>query len=118
MEQEMPADRNALARQRFDARVRAAIRPLITAELIAEHQRDPLGNHSDALKRVLNYLRRGATLTPYVVICTRPFREWRLARATGERGKAPAFVDAPPFDSERDVMHALFLKRIEEVMRD
>jgi hypothetical protein len=116
--QELPADRSAIAQACFEARVRAAIRPLLTKKLIAEHKCNPLGDHSDSLKRVLNYLRRSTTLTPYVVVCTEPFREWRLARLSRERGKAPAFIDAPNYDSEEKAMHALFLKRVEELMHD
>jgi len=71
--QELPADRSAIALARFDARTRAAIRPLLTKRVISEHKRNPLGDHNDALKRVLNYFRRSTTLTPYVLVCTRPY---------------------------------------------
>ena len=116
--QELPADRSAIALARFDARTRLVIRPLLTKKVIAEHRRNPLGDHSDALKRVLNYLRRSNMLTPYVVICTKPFREWRLARLSGERGKAPTLIEAPSYNSEAKAMHAVFPKRVEEVMHD
>jgi hypothetical protein len=116
MKQELPADRNAIALARFEARVRVAIRPILTKEVIAEHERNPFGDHSDTLKRALNYLRRSTTLTPYVVVCTKPFREWRLARLSGQRGQAPTFIDALTYNSEAEAMHALFLKRVEEVM--
>jgi branched-chain amino acid transport system permease protein len=115
--QELPADRSAIALARFDARTRAALRPLLTKKLLAEHRRNPLGDHSDALKRVLNYFRRSLTLTPYVVVCTEPFREWRLARLSSERGKPPTFIDGPAYYSEAQAMHAVFLKRAEEVMQ-
>ena len=116
--QELPVDRNAIVLARFDSRIRAAIRPLLTKKVIAEHKRDPLGDHSDALKRVLNYFRRSTTLTPYVLICTKPFCEWRVARLSGERGKAPGFIDVLTFDSEAKAMHAVFLKRVVELMND
>jgi branched-chain amino acid transport system permease protein len=116
--QELPADRSLIALARFEERTRIAIRPLITKKLIAEHKRDPLGDHSDALKRVLNYLRRSSALTPYLIVCTKPFREWRLARTSGERGKPPAFIDELKYKSEAKAMHALFLKRVEEVLYD
>ncbi len=115
---ELPADRSAIALARFEERTRLAIRQLITKKVIAEHKRDPLGDHSDALKRVLNYLRRGSALTPHVIVCTKPFREWRLARMSGERGKPPAFINELKYKSEAKAMHALFLKRVEEVLHD
>jgi hypothetical protein len=112
---ELPADRSELAVMRFDARVRDRVRALLTQEIIDEHARAPLGEHSDGLKRVLNYLRRSSSLTPYVLVCTKPFREWRIARLSGKRGKTPIFIDAPAQDSESKAMHAIFLKRIEEI---
>jgi branched-chain amino acid transport system permease protein len=110
-------DRAVIALDRWDARTRAAVRRLLSAETIAEHQRGPRGQHSDTLKRVLDYLRRSSALTPFVVICTQPFREWRLARLSGIRGEAPAFVDEQTFKSEAEAIHALFVKRVDEIMQ-
>jgi branched-chain amino acid transport system permease protein len=87
----------------------------LSEALIAEHQRDPRGQHSDTLERVLDYFRRSSALTPYVLVCTEPFRQWRLARLTGTRGQPPQFVDEQTFESEAEAMHALFLKRVEEI---
>jgi hypothetical protein len=111
-------DRESIALSRWEQQTRLAIRRLINDELIAEHQRDPRGSHSDSLKRVLNYFRRSAALTPYVVVCTAPFREWRVARATGIRGRRPVFVDQQILRSEAEAMHAIFLKRVDETMQD
>ncbi len=110
------ADRDPLALARWDIRTRTAIRSLLTNELIAEHRSDPRGHHSDTLKRVLNYFRRSGALTPYVVICAQPFREWRVARLTGVRGHGPVLVDEQTFNSEAEAMHAVFLKRVDETM--
>jgi hypothetical protein len=111
-------DRDPIAIARWDVRMRAAIRPLLTAGIIAEHQRDPRGPHSDALKRVLNYFRRSTALTPFVVVCTRPFQEWRVARLSGVPGQGPVLIDQQIFNSQAEAMHAVFLKRAAEVMRD
>jgi branched-chain amino acid transport system permease protein len=112
------ADRAALANSRFDAHVRAVVRTLLTDDVIAEHEYDPRGDHSDDLKRVLNYFRRSTSLTPYVVLCTQPFRQWRVARLTGQRHQAPVFADEQTFDSESAAEHAVFLMRVAETMRD
>lgn len=113
------ADRNEIVTARWDVRMRHALRPLITDDLIAEHERDPLGDHSDSLKRVLNYFRRGAPKDgKYLVVCTEPFRRWRIARLSGVRGRGPAFIDDRTFGSERAAMHAVFLKRVEDLMRE
>jgi branched-chain amino acid transport system permease protein len=111
-------DREPIGLARWERRTRLAIRPLLTDELIAEHRRDPRGSHSDSLKRVLNYFRRSSALTPYVVVCTQPFRQWRVARVTGIRGERPVFVDQQIMRSEAEAMHAIFLKRVDETVRD
>ncbi len=111
------SDKSAVAFHRFEERTRDAIRTLITKKLIAEHKRTPLGDHSDALARVLNYVRRSPSTTALVIVCTKPFKEWRIAQLSGERGKAPTFVDNQTYNSEAKAMHALFLKRIEVLNR-
>jgi branched-chain amino acid transport system permease protein len=113
-----PTDRESIALARWEQRMRPALRPLLTEQLIEEHQRAPRGPHSDNLKRVLNYFRRSSALTPFVIVCTQPFREWRVARVTGVQGQAPIFVDEQVWSSEAEAMHAIFLKRIDETMRD
>jgi branched-chain amino acid transport system permease protein len=111
-------DRDSVVLARWERRMRLAICDLLTGQVIAEHQRDPRGDHSDTLKRVLNYFRRSSTLTPYAVICTQPYRQWRVAQLSGVRGHGPVLDDDRTFTSEADAMHAVFLKRVDEVMRD
>jgi len=110
-------DHAGITLARWDARTREAVRCLLNADLIAEHQRDPRGHHSDTLERVLGYFRRSSKLTPYVVICTEPFREWRVARLSGVRGQPPVFVDEQRFNSEAKAIHAVFLRRVDEIMQ-
>jgi branched-chain amino acid transport system permease protein len=107
------SDRSRIVFERFDQHVRDAVLPLITKKIIAEHKRAPLGDHSDPLARVLNYLRRSPSTTPFVIVCTKPFREWRIAKLSSERGKAPTLVDDQTYTSEAKAMHALFPRRIE-----
>jgi hypothetical protein len=111
-------DGAAIAFEMWDKRMRMALRSLLTKKIIGEYRRDPSGLHSDTLKRVLNYFRRSPELPPYVIVCTRPFREWRVARLSGVRGIPPAFIDERKFSSEAKAMHAVFLLRVDEITRD
>ena len=108
----MFGDRDLLVYQRFDEQVRSALRPLITEELIAEHAAKPLGQHSDALERVLNYLRRAPQTGKYVLICTKPHVEWRVGVLAGVRGQPVRVLDDAVFSSEAEAYHAVFLRRI------
>jgi branched-chain amino acid transport system permease protein len=112
------AERSQIAFARWDRRMRESLRPLLSKKVIAEHKRDPTGIHSDALDRVLNYFRRPNLLERYVIVCTRPFKQWRVARITGLPGEAPVFVDDRAYNSEAKAAHAIFLLRVEQMMRD
>jgi hypothetical protein len=48
--------------------------------VIAEFRQNPIGHHSPALQRVLNALRTGPLPGKYLLVCTRPHREWMLAQ--------------------------------------
>lgn len=54
--------------------------------LFEEFKARPVGQHSHALQRLLNYFRRAPTKDKYIVICTKPHREWVLAQLPGRRG--------------------------------
>ncbi len=103
---------------RWDQRMKQRLTPLVTEELIAEHARNPLGQHSDALERLLNYFRRASPAGKLAVLCTVPFKEWRILALAGVRGQAGRFYDDRVFHSEREAIHAVFLERIDELMRD
>jgi branched-chain amino acid transport system permease protein len=113
-----PADRSKIAFARWDQRMRESLRPLLTRKIIAEHKRDPVGIHSDALDRVLNYFRRPNMLERHVIVCTRPFKRWRVARMTGASGQGPLFADERTYNSEAKAAHAVFLMHVEQTLRD
>ena len=70
----------------WDAKQRERIRALITDELIAEHAARPLGQHSDALERVLQYFRRQPQAGKYVIVMTEPWAEFKIGVLSGVRG--------------------------------
>ena len=112
------ADRNRIAFARWDKRMRESLRPLLTKKTIAEHKRDPVGIHSDALDRVLNYFRRPNLLDHCVIVCTRPFKQWRVARLAEVSAHGPVFADERTYNSEAKAAHAVFLMHVEQTMRD
>ena len=110
-------DRGEIVFRRWHERSCKAIRPLITRKLIAEHKCAPLGEHSDSLKRVLNLLRRTAPSGKLVLVCTKPFKQWGIAKLSGLPGQGPIFVDDRVFNTEAKAMHAVFLLRLDELDR-
>jgi len=91
------------------------ILPRIDDEIIAEHKENPIGQHSDDLERILTYFRRQPLEDKYILIETKKFEEWVIAKTTGVRGEPPEVVSQTTYSSQEEAEHALFLKRVEKL---
>jgi branched-chain amino acid transport system permease protein len=100
----------------FDAKLRERITSLVTPELIAEHAERPLGQHSDALERVLSYFRRQPQAGKYIIVATKPWEEYRIGVLSGVRGEPATILDGPTFASEDEALHGIFLRRIDDLL--
>ena len=67
------ADKQAIYLRRFDARLRAELKKLVTEDLIKEHRATFGKRRSDALERVLTYFRGTAVADKYAVLAIKPF---------------------------------------------
>lgn len=106
----LPADRQLLVLERFDARLRAQIKALLDDDLIEEHRRRPLGQHSDALERVLNYFRR----PPHFGLYERmPCREFQIIALPVIPGEPPQPIEDTVYTDADEAYHAVFLKHVE-----
>lgn len=92
------------------------VKPLVTPEIIEEHRRSPFGFHSDGLERVLRYVRknRGGQAGQYVIVRTKPDKEWAIARLSGVRG-VPAEIGPDRFTSLASAEHGVFLRRLRDL---
>jgi hypothetical protein len=95
----------------FERRATARTLALLSDEVIAEHEANPAGPHSDALHRVLRHMRRAPLPGKLVIVAVRPWEEYRLAALTGVHGEAPEVLDDGPYATEEEAMHAVFLRR-------
>jgi branched-chain amino acid transport system permease protein len=113
----MPVDSQeeleAVVGEAFHAKMRATLRPLITPELIAEHRRSPLGQHGDALQRVLNYF--GALPIDGKLITEHDGSDrWFVSRLAGFPAvRADRILG--PFGTEGEAMDAVFRQRLDDV---
>jgi len=91
------------------------IRPRVTPEIIKEHENQPIGHHSDDLERVLIYLRKhhGQMAGKYILVCTVPHQEWRVAQITGRRNEPPELLDEK-YTDRYQAEHGIFLKRLKD----
>lgn len=102
--------------RRFDKMQRDFLKRLITPEIIEEHQQKPLGQHSEALERVLTYFRRQPQLDKYAITVIEPFKAYRLVALSGVRGVAPRLVEDKTYTSPNEAYHALFLRRVQDLL--
>ena len=111
------ADKQEIYYRRFQKRLRDHLKTLITDDLIAEHQQSPLGKHSDALNRVLNYFRRGEMADKYAIM-RQPegFNKYKIVAFSGERGAPPRLVDDKLYEDINEAYHAVFLLRVNDLL--
>ena len=68
-----------------------------------------------ALQHVLNRMRAAPVAGKLVLVCTVPYREWRLARLPMRRGLKLEVLAAEPFTSLADAEVAAFRLRWREM---
>jgi len=112
------ADKQLIAYRRFDKRLRDRLKALITPGLIEEHRKAPLGPHSDALARVLNYFRRGEMPDKYAILQEGAPGAWSytVMALSGEPGKPPRVVDDRVYPTRDEAYHAVFLLRVNDLL--
>jgi hypothetical protein len=79
--------------------------------VVDEFQQKPIGHHSPELQRVLNVFRGEPTHDKYVLICTKPHKEWVLGQLPGERGKPVKILKGKVFTSVENAEQEVFRRR-------
>jgi hypothetical protein len=79
-------------------------------EVIEEFKRNPIGNHSPRLQRLMNLFRGAPMEGKYVLVCTTPYKEWALGQLTGKRGE-PIRMTNQVFHSIEDAEWYVFKQR-------
>lgn len=111
-------DKDLVTRDHFDRMQRQYLRTLVTKDVIEEHRRKPLGQHSEPLERLLHYFRERPLEGKYAVLREREGDGYRIVALSGVRGVPPQPVGEERFATVEAAYHGIFLKRIEELMGD
>ena len=109
-------DKGEVYRKRFDKMQREFLKTLICEDIINEHKNKPLGQHSEALERVLYYFRRAGMNDKYVVKCEEPFQKYKIMALSGVRGRSPRLVEDKIYETVIAAYHGLFLRRVQDLM--
>lgn len=80
-------------------------------DVVDEFDRKPIGHHSPALQRVLNVLRGEPTPGKYVLVCTKPQKEWMLGELPDERGKPVRLIKGKVYSNIEDAEREIFRRR-------
>ena len=81
----------------------------------APHKGQPMVEHSKDLIRVLDKLRRQPMTGKLLTVCKKPHEDYRIGICSGVRGKPVEILD-DSFSSEEACEHAIFLKRIVDIL--
>ncbi len=95
--------------------------------LIEEHKSNPVGTpprngkapveHSEDLRTVLDKFRRAPMTGKYITVCKRLHEDYRIGICSGVRGE-PVKILEGSFSSEEACEHAIFLKRIADLLQE
>jgi len=112
------ADKQLVYLRLFDKRIRDALKTTINPELIAEHKAKPLGQHSDALDRLLNYFRREEMPDKYAILRVGHLRActYKVLAFSGRPGHPPRVVDDKLYPTLDEAYHAVFLLRVNDLL--
>lgn len=109
-------DKDSLYFRRFDKMQRDYLKELISPEIIEEHRRQPLGQHSEALERVLLYFRRAKMDDKYALHAASPNGPYKIIAFSGVRGVSPRLVDDREFGSLDEAYHGVFMRRVHDLL--
>lgn len=109
-------DKDTIYFRRFDKVQRDYLKELISPEIIEEHRRQPLGQHSEALERVLLYFRRAKMDDKYALHAAGAQGPYKIIAFSGVRGVSPRLVDDQEFVTLDEAYHAVFVRRVHDLL--
>lgn len=109
-------DKDQIYWRRYDKMQRDYLKKLVSPEVIEEHARSPLGQHSEALERLLLYFRRAPMSDKYAIITVEAFKAYRIVALSGQRGVAPRLVEEKTYASPEAAYHGVFMRRVQDLL--
>lgn len=109
-------DRDVVYRHYFDAKQIQYLQILVCDEVIDEHKRKPLGQHTEPLERLLSHFRRRDMADKYAVKRDSATSRFSIIALSGVRGMAPRAVEGTDYATVGDAYHGIFLLQIKDLM--
>lgn len=80
-------------------------------DVVEEFNRKPIGHHSPELQRVLNVFRGEPAPEKYVLVCTKPHKEWVLGLLPNGKGKPVKILKGQVFTNIEEAEREIFRRR-------
>lgn len=109
-------DKDQLYHRRFDKMQRDYLKRLVCDEVIAEHRAKPLGQHSEALERLLLHFRRAPQEDKYALHRAGPGGPYKIVAFAGVRGTSPRIVEDKEYATLEEAYHGVFMRRVHDLM--
>ena len=109
-------DKDILYYRRFDKMQREFLKKLVTDEVIEEHKNKPLGQHSEALERLLLYFRRARQEDKYAIKRNEQSTAFKIIAFSGVRGMSPRLVEDIEYTTLDEAYHGVFMRRVYDLM--
>ena len=110
-------DKDTIYRKYYDAMQSAYLKTLICDEVIAEYKKNPLGQHSEPLSRLLHFFSSAPQKNKYVIMRKSDNSAYKIVALSGERGVVPKDVSNETFNTLTDAYIGMFLKRIQDLKK-
>lgn len=109
-------DKDVLYHRRFDKMQRDYLKTLVCDEVIREHRAKPLGQHSEALERLLLYFRRVPQVDKYAIKRDESTNTFKIVAFSGVRGISPRLVEDKDYPTVEEAYHGVFLRRVYDLL--
>jgi branched-chain amino acid transport system permease protein len=109
-------DKDYLYHRRFDKMQRDYLKNLVCDEVIDEHKNKPLGQHSEALERLLLYFRRVPQNDKYAIKRDVNSSTFKIVAFSGVRGMSPRLVEDKEYKTIEDAYHGVFVRRVYDLL--
>jgi branched-chain amino acid transport system permease protein len=109
-------DRDIIYRELFRKKQREYLRTVINDEIIDEHRKRPLGQHSEPLERLLLYFRTAPLKNKYVIKHDGISRKYRIAKLSGEKDAPLKEISQGEYTTPEEAYHEVFLRRVRELL--
>lgn len=109
-------DKDYLYHRRFDKMQRDYLKNLVCDEIIDEHKNKPLGQHSEALERLLLYFRRVPQNDKYAIKRDENSNTFKIVAFSGVRGMSPRLVEDKEYKTIEDAYHGVFVRRVYDLL--